>query len=72
MEFWTILMITYGMGGPTYADHVVLPNPQVCGEEMLHMDTHLRPHFPDMMLQCIATDTPSKSIRPKKRPEDLK
>lgn len=71
-EFWTILVITYSgalLGGDV--SYVALPSHSACVAAMDVIYEELYPHMPELMLQCIDTDTMSSSIRPKARPEGI-
>jgi len=72
MEFWVVLAITYGAGFlEGDVSYVATPNQEACETLMQVTYDQLYPHFPGIMLQCIPTQYPSKSLRPKPRPEDL-
>lgn len=62
----TILLITY-LSGPFAGDESAIPFPSAaaCGQVMLDLIPRL-PYPAD--LQCIETDVPSTSPRPKPRP----
>lgn len=71
MKFWVILVITYGGTLDGTVSYVPLPSQDACEQAMdLMWDTTMK-EMPDGMLQCIATDIPSKIVRPKPRPKNL-
>lgn len=72
MEFWTILIITYGGILQGDVSLVAYPSQDACEEAMLMTYDLLYPEMPDIMIQCHETDSISKSIRPLPRPEGLK
>ena len=71
MEFWTILIITYGGFLDGDVSYVALPSQDACEEAMMMTYDLLYPEMPDLMLQCHQTVRPSRSIRPMPRPEGL-
>lgn len=73
MEFWTVMVITYGIRVlDAEVSLVAYPSAQACGEAILPVYTSLQDAFPDLMIQCIETTELSSSIRPVPRPEGLK
>lgn len=73
MEFWTALVITYGMASPFYGEQsvVALPNHEACSALIEPTSMALMEIDPAIVVQCIETTQPSKSIRPRQRPDDL-
>lgn len=70
MKFWTILLITYGAGtfdGEVSA--IPFPDEDRCGDAIEPLYDLLTDQFPDLMIQCVETTTPSTSIRPMPRLE---
>lgn len=71
MTFWTILIITYGAGIlDGRVSYIAMPSPEACAVHMEQVFETLYPEFPDLMIQCHETETPSSSMRPKPRPEE--
>ena len=73
MEFWTVMLISYGtavMG----SDASLIPYPSVedCGNAIMPVYDTLHADFPDLMIQCVETQEVSNSLRPMPRPEGLK
>lgn len=72
MNFWTILIITYGAGMlDGSVSYVALPSQDACEMYMEQLFETLSPEFPDLMIQCQETETPSDFVRPMPRPENL-
>lgn len=71
MSFWVILIITYGGMLDGQVAYVPLPSQEACEAAMDLMWETTMKDMPDGMLQCMATDTPSKIVRPRLRPLDL-
>lgn len=72
MEFWTVMVITYGttvFGADVSL--VAYPSAKTCGDAIPAVYDTLFPSFPDLMIQCVETGTLSSSMRPKPRPEEL-
>lgn len=72
MEFWTVMVITYGVT-VLGADVSLVPyrSPKECGDAIVPVYDSLASTFPELMIQCIETEEPSVLIRPKPRPEGL-
>lgn len=67
MEYWTIMWIT-ALGGmfDGESSYVVYPSLDTCRAALTVVSDTL-PY--DHQIACVVTDTPSKSLRPKPRPE---
>ncbi len=72
MEFWTVLIITYGGFLQGNVSYVATPSQEACEMQMEASYEMLHPLMPDVMLQCQETLTPSNMVRPKPRPSWLK
>lgn len=72
MEFWTIMIITFG--GGVFADDVsLLPyqSPKACGDAIEAIYATLHEPFPELVIQCRETEEVSRMVYPKPRPEHL-
>lgn len=72
MEYWTVMLITYGtvvMG----ADASLIPYPDAksCGDAITSVYDTLHDAFPDLTIQCVETTELSSTLRPMPRPEEL-
>ena len=57
LEFFTVLVLTYTVGGYEVQSRVLFPSAKLCGDAL--------PAY----YQCERTDEMSKTIRPKLRPQ---
>lgn len=76
MKFWTIMIISYGVGGLNGAfedEQSYIPYPSVkdCGEAIEVVFETLADSFPDLMIQCKETKLLSRAVYPRPRPTDL-
>lgn len=72
MEFWTIMIITYG--GAVFGDEtsvIPYPSPRACGDAIEAVYATLAEPFPELMIQCRETAEVSRMVYPKPRPADL-
>lgn len=72
MDFWTIMVITFG--GGVFADEQSLipyPSAKACGEAIEVVYETLHDPFPELVIQCVESDEPSRVLKPKRRPADL-
>lgn len=69
MEYWTFLVITLAAPFDGYVSTLPYPSQPTCQAAMEVVPATLPMEV--AMVQCIESDTPSKSIRPQRRPEGL-
>ena len=71
MEFFTLLYIEYALRGIDIETYLILPDYEAC--QIAIRDNEDMPLYfnadSDVDMYCIRTDTLSRSIRPKLRPE---
>ena len=75
MTFWYMLVVTYSLevnGAHENTFHVPFENQPSCAAAMDKIYPVIYAEYRDSMAQCIKTDVPSKSMRPKMRPKNLK
>lgn len=72
MKFWTIMVIIYGTS-VFEKDQSMIPYPsaEACGAAIEPIWDSFDAAFPDMVIQCVPTELPSRMIRPKARPAHL-
>ena len=71
IEFFTVMVLTYSANGEPLQSKVLFPSQAACCAAMDTFHETLDASFPGTMTQCVVSDIPSKSIRPKARPEEL-
>lgn len=69
MEYWTFLVITLAAPYEGYVSTLPYKNLDACWTAAPVVEGTLE--FGVDMVQCIETQTPSGSIRPKRRPDNL-
>ena len=71
MEFFTLLFIEYALRGIDIKTYLILPDSEAC--QIAIRDNEDMPLYfeadGDVDMYCIRTDTLSRSIKPKLRPE---
>jgi|TARA_B110000211_G_scaffold220060_1_gene266383 hypothetical protein len=75
MTFWYMLVVTYSLevnGAHENEFRVAFENQPSCAAAMDKIYPVIYAEYRDSMAQCIKTDVPSKSMRPKMRPKNLK
>ena len=75
MTFWYMLVVTYSLevnGAHENEFRVAFKNQPSCAVAMDKIYPVIYAEYRDSMAQCIKTDVPSKSMRPKMRPKNLK
>ena len=71
MQFFTLLYIEYALRGIDIETYLILPDYEAC-QIAIRDNEHMPLYFnadSDVDMYCIRTDTLSRSIRPKLRPE---
>lgn len=70
MDFWTVMIILYStsVNGVDSA-YILYPSQKACGDALEVIQSTL--HDPDAALTCRESDVPSRTVRPKKRPENF-
>jgi len=71
IEFFTAMVLTYSANGETLQSKVLFPSQAACCAAMDTFHETLDASFPGTMTQCVVSDIPSKSVRPRARPEGL-
>ena len=75
MTFWYLLVVTYSFefnGDHESKFYVAFKNQLSCAAALDEIYPVIYAEYRDSMAQCIKTDVPSKSIRPKMWPKNLK
>jgi len=71
LKFYTILILTYTANGDEFQSKILYPSWEACSEAIAPIYEPIREYFVETMAQCDVTDIPSKSIRPRARPEEF-
>ena len=71
IEFFTVMVLTYSYQGERLQSKILFPSLRACSAAMDAFHETLDINADGTMTQCRITDMPSKSIRPKARPEEL-
>lgn len=71
LEWFTVMVLTYSANGEPLQSKVLFPSQAACCAAMNTFHETLDASFPGTMTQCVVSEIPSKSIRPKARPEEL-
>ena len=71
IEWFTVMVLTYSANGEPLQSKVLFPSQAACCAAMDTFHETLDASFPGAMTQCVVSDIPSKSIRPKARPKEL-
>ena len=71
LEWFTIMVLTYSANGEELQSKVLFPSQAACSAAMHAFHETIDASFPGTMTQCVVSDIPSKSIRPKARPEEF-
>jgi len=70
INFFTILVLQYQVNGEELQSKILYPSLEVCIEAMEPVYEPIHQHFKNTLARCDVTDIPSKSIRPRARPEN--
>lgn len=68
MTYFYVLLITYGGVFSEFQSGLIYPDARSCGDAMEVIASTFHDEVPIDMMQCVETNQPSSSIRPKKRP----
>lgn len=71
LEWFTIMVLTYSANGEELQSKVLFPSQAACSAAMHAFHETIDASFPGTMTQCVVSDIPSKSIRPRARPEEF-
>jgi hypothetical protein len=71
IEFFTAMVLTYSANGEELQSKVLFPSQAACCAAMDTFHETIDASFPGTITQCVVSDIPSKSIRPKARPEEF-
>jgi len=69
VEFFTVLMLTYTVGGYGVQSRILFPSAKLCGDALPAYYEPIYAFDTNSMAQCERTDEMSKTIRPKLRPQ---
>ena len=69
LEFFTVLVLTYTVGGYEVQSRVLFPSAKLCGDALSAYYEPIYAFDKNSMAQCERTDEMSKTIRPKLRPQ---
>lgn len=69
VEFFTVLVLTYTVGGYEVQSRVLFPSATLCGDALPAYYEPIYAFDKNSMAQCERTNRMSKSIRPKLRPQ---
>jgi hypothetical protein len=70
LEFFTVLVLTYTVGGYEVQSRVLFPSAELCGDALSAYYGPIYAFDKNSMAQCERTDELSKTIRPKPRPQN--
>lgn len=69
MKFWTMMVIVYGTGVFHEEQSLIAyPSVEACGAAIEPVWATFDGAFPDMVIQCVPTEMPSRILRPKRNP----
>lgn len=71
IEFFTVLVLQYQVNGEDLQSKILYPSLEACSEAMAPVYEPIHEYFTETLARCDRTDIPSKSVRPKARPEGL-
>ena len=71
IEFFTVMVLTYSANGEPLQSKVLFPSQAACCAAMDTFHETLDASFPGTMTQCVVSEIPSKSTRPKVRPKEF-
>lgn len=71
IEFFTVMVLTYSYEGERLQSKILFPSLRACSSAMDTFHETIDANSPGTMTQCVVSDIPSKSIRPKARPEEF-
>lgn len=69
VEFFTVLVLTYTVGGYEVQSRILFPSAKLCGDALPAYYEPIYAFDKNSMAQCERTDEMSKTIRPKLRPQ---
>jgi len=70
INFFTVMILTYTANEEELQSKILFPSLQACSEALAPIYEPIEKYFTETMAQCSVTDIPSKSIRPRARPEN--